>query len=236
IMDGSASLFSEKADLAPERNWTKKILTSGGKERCTFVLKDGNGIELLRQTEGEFDWTPESEISVGRQANYKCPEENVRTEDDCLQCGKTQELTGDLLSAVKSYDAALRKFPASYELNKAAGRLDAALKRFEEAAPHLAHVHERNTTDAEVSYYQAITLNALGKERAATERFEAAMRSPFGRAAAALELAELYARHNDLEKAEALVVESRKSAPEDLRAAEEEVAILHAVGRTEIAA
>src|SRR5215475_5371705 len=235
IMDGSASLFSEKSDLTPERNWSKKILIAGGKRKCTFALKDGNGITLLRQTEGEFDWTPESEISIGRQANYKCPAENARTEDDWLQCGKTDELNGDLLIAVKTYEQALRKFPTSYELNKAAGRLDAALKRFEEAAPRLAHVQERNTTDAEVSYYQAITLNALGNERAATERFEAAMRSPLHRAGAALQLAELYARHNNLEKAESLIVESRKSAPEDLRAAEVEVAILHARGKTELA-
>ena len=235
ITDGRASPFSEKADLTPERNWGKKITAADDKRKYTFVLKDGEGITLLRQTEGEYDWTPESEINVGPQTNYKCPEENARAEDDWLQCGKTDELNGDLLSAVRTYEEALRKFPTSYELNKAAGRLDAALKRFEEAAPRLQAIHERNTTDAEVSYYQAITLSALGNERAATEGFEAAMRSPLHRAAAALQLAELYARHNDLEKAEALIVESRKAAPEDLRTAEEEVAILRSRGKTELA-
>jgi tetratricopeptide (TPR) repeat protein len=235
MLDGNMSLFSEKADLAPEKNWSKKIPTKGSGRKYTFVMKDSHGVTVLRQTEGEYDWTPESEINIGPQTNYKCPVENARTEDDWLQCGKINELNGELLTAVKTYEEALRKFPASYELNKAAGRLDAGLKRFEEAAPRLQKAHDRNPTDGEVSYYQGITSNALENERAATEAFEAAMRSPLHRAAAALELAELHARRNDLEKAEELIAESRKSAPEDLRSAEEEVAILRARAKTDLA-
>src|SRR5207302_5985796 len=65
--------------------------------------------------------------------------------------------------------------------------------------------------------------------------FEAAMRSPLHRAAAALRLAEMYARRNDLDRAEDLTVQSRKSAPDDLRAAEELIALLNARGKTELA-
>src|SRR5207253_7201716 len=52
------------------------------------------------------------------------------------------------LAAMQTYQKALVKFPADFELLKAAGRLDTSLKRFEEAISHLAAAHDRNTTDA----------------------------------------------------------------------------------------
>jgi len=236
VLDGNVSLFSEKADLTPEKTWSKKVVVPNGDRKLTFDLKDAHGVALLRQTEGKYDWSPESEISVGPQSNYRIPGENARTEDDWLQSGQADELNGDLLSAAKTYNQALQKFPTSYELLKSAGRLDAGLKRFEEAAPRLAAAHERNTTDAEISYYLGITEESLGHEGAAIDAFEAAMRSPLNRAAAALRLAEMYARHNDLDRAEDLIAQSRKSAPDDLRAAEEQIALLNARGKTELAA
>jgi tetratricopeptide (TPR) repeat protein len=57
-------------------------------------------------------------------------------------------LNGNLLAAIQTYQKALVKFPADFELLKAGGRLDASLKRFEEAISHLAVAHDRNTTDA----------------------------------------------------------------------------------------
>ncbi len=236
VLDGNVSLFSEKADLTPEKTWSKQVVVANGDRKLTLDLKDAHGVALLHQTEGKYDWTPESEIIVGPQSNYRIPGENARTEDDWLQSGQADELNGDLLSAVKTYNQALQKFPTSYELIKSAGRLDAGLKRFEEAAPRLVAAHERNTTDAEISYYLGLTEESLGHEDVAIDAFEAAMRSPLHRAAAALRLAEMYARHNDLERAEDLIAQSRKSAPDDLRAAEEQIALLNARGKTELAA
>src|SRR6267142_572700 len=129
VLDGNVSLFSEKADLTPEKTWSKKVVVPNGDRKLTFDLKDAHGVALLRQTEGKYDWSPESEISVGPQSNYRIPGENARTEDDWLQSGQADELNGDLLSAAKTYNQALQKFPTSYELLKSAGRLDAGLKR-----------------------------------------------------------------------------------------------------------
>ncbi len=235
VLDGNASLFSEKADLTPEKTWSKKVVVTNGDRKLTFDLKDARGVALLHQTEGNYDWTPESEVSVGPQSNYKISEENARTEGAWLHSGETDESNGDLLSAVKTYNQALQKFPTSYELLKSAGRLDAGLKRFEDAVPRLAAAHERNTTDAEVSYYLGISEESLGHEQAAIDAFEAAMRSPLHRAAAALRLAEMYAQHTDWEKAEDLTAQSRESAPDDLRAAEEQIAVRNARGKTELA-
>src|SRR5207244_2863076 len=156
ILDGSTPLLNEKGDLVPEKVWKKEIQIPTASKKCTFELKSAENAVLLRQTEGEYDWTPESEVKVGPQISYSMPEEAQRTEDDWLQEGKTEELNGNLIAAVHTYQKALVKFPADFELLKAAGRLDASLNRFAEAAAHLAAAHERNTTDPEISYYLGI--------------------------------------------------------------------------------
>src|SRR5438046_28579 len=147
ILDGNTSLLNEKSDVVPERAWKREIQIPSATRNYTFELKNSEGALLLRQTEGEYDWTPESEIKVGPQISYTVPEERRRTEDDWLEQGKTEELNGNLLAALETYKEALVKFPTDFELLKAAGRLDASLERFEEAVSHLSAAHNRNTTD-----------------------------------------------------------------------------------------
>jgi len=232
ILDGNTSLLNEKADLVPDRVWKKEIRIPNASRKYTFQLKNSEDALLLRQTEGEYDWAPDSEIKVGPQISYAVPEETRRTEDDWLQQGKTEELNGNLLAATQTYQKALLKFPADFELLKAAGRLDASLMRFEEALSHLAAAHDRNTTDAEISYYLGIAYEGVEREKDAVDAYQEAMRLPSYRAAAALRLAEVQARLGGLKQATESLTISLQSAPEDLRAAEELAAALRAVGRT----
>ena len=164
---------------------------------------------LLRQTEGKYDWTADSEIKVGPQSNYVFAVEGARTEGDWLQAGKAQELDGDRLSARETYERALEKFPASFDLLKASGRLLTGLKRFDEAAPRLAAAHARNTTDGEISYYLGMADEGAGRERDAVDAYEAATRSPEHRGRAALRLAEWKARQGKFEEAMDFLAESR---------------------------
>jgi len=76
----------------------------------------------------------------------------------------------------------------------------------------------------------------VGRERDAVDCYEAAMRSPEHRASSALRLAELKAREGKLAQAGEFISESLKSSPDDLRAQEEQVAILSATGETAEAA
>ena len=101
--------------------------------KLKFELRDRAGAVLLAQVEGEYDWTPESEIKVGPQTSYAFPQESNRTVDDWLQLGISAELNGELLAAVNYYEEALRKFPSSLELQKASGRILASLQRYQEA-------------------------------------------------------------------------------------------------------
>jgi tetratricopeptide (TPR) repeat protein len=231
ILDGETVLLDEKTDLVSERVWKKEIRIPDDSRKYTFELRNSANALLLRQTEGEYDWTPDSEIKLGPQVSYSIPDEAQRTGDDWLQWGKNEELNGKLLAAVQTYQEALLKFPADFELLKAAGRLDAGLKRFEEAVTHLTAAHERDTSDAEISYYLGIALEGLGQENHAVDAFEAALRSPSHRAAAALRLGELQARHGALQQAKDSLTIALQSSPDDVRATEELAAILRALGR-----
>ncbi len=230
LLDGNEPLFTDQLDLTPEKTWRKLIPIADGVRRYSFELLDKDGKVLLRQTEGQYDWVPASEIKTGRQAHYEFPAEGRRSEDDWLQRAKAYELDGELLLAVKTYEKALQKFPSSFELLKAAGRLDASVYRFEEAAPRLAVAHARSTTDAEVSYYLGIASEGLGKNRTALEAYEEAMRAPIFRAAAALRLGEAKAREGNWANASKLIADGMQAAPGDLRAAEEFVAVQAASG------
>ncbi len=232
ILDGNSSLLNEKGDLVPERVWKREIQIPSASRKYTFELESGENALLLRQREGEYDWTPDSEIKVGPQISYKIPEETRRTEDDWLQQGKTEELNGNLLAALHTYQKALVKFPTGFELLKAAGRLDTCLERFEEAVSHLSAARGRNTTDAEISYYLGIAYEGVERENDAVDAYEGAMRLPSFRAAAALRLAELLARRGALNEAKDFLTKSLQSAPDDLRAGEELSSVLRALGRT----
>ena len=233
ILNGTTSLLQEKTDLAPERVWKKEVAIPNGAANLTFELRDRSGAVLLRQAEGQYDWVPESQIKLGPQASYKIPEQSRRTADDWLQLGKDEELNGNLMAAVQTYDRALEKFPSSFELLKAAGRLDASLCRFEEALPRLVAVRDRNTSDTEISYYLGMAYEGLDREEEAADAYREALRLPDFRAGAAMRLAEVQARAGKLEQAKELLTLSPQSAPDDLRATEELVAVRKALGEIE---
>ena len=229
-MERTHCLMSEKIS---RRNtlWKKDLPVPDPARKLRFELRDRDGAVLLAQVEGEYDWTPESEIKVGPQTSYAFPQESDRTVDDWLQLGITAELNGELLAAVNYYQKALRKFPSSLELQKASGRILAGLQRYQEAAGTLAAAHDRNTTDSETSYYLGISYEGLGRERDAVDAYQEAMRLPTYRAAAALRLGELRARQGALQEAENFLTISLHLRPNDLRAAEELTAVIRAMGR-----
>lgn len=236
ILLGDQEIFHEKTDLRPQQTWKHALVHPNPQKKYTFELRGAQGAVLLRQTEGEYDWTPLDQIHVGPQPSYRIPDRERRSEDDWLQLGDQQELDGNVLEALGTFQDGSRKFPESFELQKAAGRLCAALLRFEEAKNFLEPVHERNTSDAEVSYYLGIAYDGLGESRSAGGSFEAASRMPEFRGAGLLRLAELAAREGNLKQAEADLQLATKTVPDDLRTAEELTAVLGAEGQKEAAA
>jgi len=233
ILKGEQQVFHETTDLKPERSWIHQFPNADSQGKYTIEIQDGKGITLLRQTEGKYDWTPESEIHVGPQPSYQTPEPDKRTIDDWIQLGKEDELNGRNLSALDTYRKALDKFPDSFEAGKSAGRLAAGLLRHAEAKKLLEPLHERDTTDTEISYYLGVAYNGLGEIDHARAAFEQAERLPSFYSASALALGELLGREGDLRGAERHLSNAVRAAPDDLRALEELVAVKSGAGQSQ---
>ena len=230
---GDKTIFQEKGDLIPQRTWTHELANADPQQKYSFEVRDANDAVLLHQTEGQYDWTPIEDVHVGPQPSYQIPEPERRSEDDWVQLGKDQELDGNLLTALQTYQDALAKFSESFDLRKAAGRLYASLLRFHEAKPLLESVHARNTSDPEISYYLGIAYDGLGQNQQARESFEAAALLPAFRAASELRLGELSAREGNLKRAEFHLQLAADAGPNDLRTAEELTAVLGVEGQKE---
>lgn len=233
ILLADREVFQEKNDLTPEKTWKHDLANADPQQKYTFELRDSKNAVLLRQTEGEYDWTPMDQIHVGPQPSYHIPDPEHRTEDDWMQLGNEEELNGDLLPALQTYQNGLAKFPESFEMRKAAGRLCASLLRYPEAKSYLEPVYARDTSDPETSYYLGVAHDGLGENREARESYEAATRMPEFRAAGALRLAELSAREGNFKQAESYLQLANQAAPDDLRVAEELAAILRVEGERE---
>ena len=231
ISNGNQQVSQEKIDLAPERTWTHEVPSADSQAKYTIEIKDAKGIVLLRQTEGVYDWTPESEVKVGPQPAYHIPGPDQRSFDDWMQAGKEDELNGRVLRALDIYKETLRRFPDSFLAQKAAGRLATSLLRFDEAKGYLESCHARDTSDTEVSYYLGIAYDGLGEIQPAQAAYEQALRLPEFRSAAALRLGELLARSSDLNGAEKYLTQASSLTAGDLRAREELVAVKQALGK-----
>jgi len=233
IIKGDQALFHEAIDLTPEHSWIHEFPNADSQARYTIEIQDDKGTTLLRQTEGEYDWTPESEVHVGPQPSYRVPDPDKRTVDDWIQLGKDDELNGRNLSALETYKETLAKFPDSFEAKKAAGRLATGLLRFAEAKQYLEPVLARDTTDTEVSYYLGIAYDGVGETDHARAAFEQAERLPSFYPAAALLLGEWLARNGDLRGAERHLADVLRASPDDLRTLEELVAVKNALGESQ---
>jgi tetratricopeptide (TPR) repeat protein len=233
ISDGHSSVFNTQVDLIPERTWSRQVQVPDRSRKYTVEIRDHSGAVLIRETEDQYEWTPASEISVGPQRGYRVPDDSSRTEDDWLQLGKDQELNGKLLLALDTYKELVRRFPNSYAGLKAEGRLAATLLHYQTAVECLEQVHSRNTTDGEASYYLGIAYEGIGVGVKARPALENAYRMPEWRLAAGLQLAELSAREKEFGQAERYLEEALRISPDELRAAEELVAVQHAAGKNE---
>jgi len=116
------------------------------------------------------------------------------------------------------------------DASKAAGRLAAALLRYDEAKNFLEPAHARNTADPEISYYLGIAYDGLGETRKARAAYEEAQRfSSFSRRFRS-KLGELSARDGNLAESERHLTLAASAAPDDVRSLEELVAVTSAGG------
>jgi tetratricopeptide (TPR) repeat protein len=231
VWQGAQRVWNSRTDLIPEHTWSAQIPLANPQQKCAVEFRDPDGKLLMRHVEGEYDWTPASEVKLGPQASYQLPPPNNRSEDDWLQLGTDQELNGRLLDAYQTYTELLRRDPDNYAGQKAAGRLAVQLLHYAEAIQWLGSAQERNTTDGEVAYYLGLAYVGLQDALKARQAFEVAYRLPDWRAAAALELGEWAARAGDWRSAEEFLQHAAVLSPQ--RAMEELVAVRRVSGRAQ---
>ena len=212
IVQGDRVLADQKISLTPDRTWKLEIGKAAAAP-CTFELRDAAGAVLLRQTEGEYDWSPVSEIHTGPQS--------APAAGDVLQRGTDQELQGDLPGALRTYQAGLQHASGDLALSVAAGRLCAGLQRYQEAIQYLEPALAQETWNPEIAYYLGLAYDGMDEQAKARTAYETAARMPSWRAAASLKLGELLARGGDRNAA----LEFLHAAASDQRAAEEASAV-----------
>jgi tetratricopeptide (TPR) repeat protein len=232
LSQGSETLWHQTLDLDPAKTWTKTVDLKTSSPKATFELKDQNGHSLLKQTDGGYDWDPEGSIKVGPQTPYQMPGPEQRSADDWLQLGTDQEVNGQVVQAIQTYQTALKKFPHSFSLEVADGRLAASLQRYAEAVPLLQDAQKRDTPNSVVAYYLGISEAGLGNSREAESSFDIAFRQSTMRAAAATRLGEMQSREGNLPSAISFLTAALAAAPQDNLAQEELEAVIRASGDT----
>src|SRR5439155_24255920 len=91
----------------------------------------------------------------------------------------------------------------------------------------------RDTTDTEISYFLGLAHDCLGETEHARAAFEEAERLPSFYSASALAIGEWLGRRGDLSAAEPHLADAVRTAPEDLRALEELVAVKNSIGQSQ---
>ncbi|MEO6909482.1 MAG: DUF5107 domain-containing protein, partial [Edaphobacter sp.] len=226
------TLWSGTADLTPEKLWSHSVSVKDSSAKVTFELKDRAGNMLLQHTDGKYDWDADSTINVGPQHIYSTPDVADRNEGDWLQLATNQELNGKTVLALTTYKEALAKYPESFSLQKAAGRLAASLQHYAEAKKLLQAVQKQDTPDAEIAYYLGIAEDGLGQMREAQTDYEVAYRQAEFRSRAAARIGAMLARQGNLHEAQAFLKDAVEAAPLDIRVKEQLEAVTRAAGDT----
>jgi tetratricopeptide (TPR) repeat protein len=232
LLDGGRLVREEPFHLTPAEALHRVFAGLSAASRYTVEVRDDAGRALLTHTEGEFDMVPAAEVKVGPVPRTATPAADQRTDGDFVEVGQDQELNGKRLLAYETYREGRKRFPDSFPLLRAAGRLAVDLERYDEAADLLQQAAARATTDAGVRYHLGLARAALGDDAHARTEWEAARPFRAFAAAATLKLAQLEAREGPWPLALQRVREALASDPQTVRLGALEVALLRRAGRT----
>ena len=235
IKDKDRVVAEERVNLTPRDTWRKTLADLPAGSRYTVELRNAAGRVLMAHTENQYDWDPASEVKTGPQQAKRYPAPEKRSEGEFAEVGADDELNGRLIVAYENYRRGLERFPESFELSKAAGRLAVTLNRFAEAVEPLKKAQRLVTNDPEIHYYLGCAYNALGEARKARGEWERALTFRSLRPASALQLARLDAREGDRGAALREIREVVGEFPDMVRAGGMEVALLRQAKQVEAA-
>jgi tetratricopeptide (TPR) repeat protein len=230
VLNGTQAVASARASLSPRETF-RKAFSLPARATYTIEIRDQAGKVLLRHTEGEYDFVSRDKVQTGEQPAREFPAEANRGADDFMAVGTDQESNGELIVALKTYQAGLARFPNSIALNRAAGKLEVILSQYDLAAQHLSKALAWVNSDHETAYYLGLALAAQGDVREARTQWEFAQQSGSYHAPAMMMLATMEARAGDRLSALRMIQEVVSNRPELVRAGGMEIALLRSVQR-----
>ncbi len=232
VTGGGRTVLDERVDLTPAKVFTKELAAAPS---YTVKLTGSNGETYIEHTEGKYDMDGPAEEKPGPRAPRRFATPANRAEGDFVEIGKDQELNGQLLEAWATYQQGLKRFPASFELSRSAGRLAVHLMRYKDAETLLIAAQQQITNDVETHYYLGLALAGLDRFNEAKVQWERALVFRSHRPAAAFQLAKLAARRGDYAEALRKVRLALVEAPQPVNAGWLEVALLKRLGQQELA-
>ncbi len=235
VLDGNKLVDSEIVSLSPQTTFRKRLPNLSQSGPYTATLTDEAGRTILAHTQGKYDLLPVSDKSKELPLPYAYPPVENRSEGDFLELGNKQESDGEVLIALATYHEGLKRYPGSFVLHRAAGRLDVGLKQFDDAVLQLAPVLNRVSTDKEASYYLGLAYVAIGELQKARRALEVSEQFGTFRASALFELAALDARLGKLDDAHEKLATAYTEFPDARRVSDFDVTLLRHLGDLEAA-
>jgi tetratricopeptide (TPR) repeat protein len=235
VLDGDTLISSEKVSLSPRPTFRKRFPNLAPNKPFTVTLTDESGKTILTHTQGQYDFLPVSDIGKELPPSYAVAPVEKRGESDFLELGNKQESDGEVLIALATYREGLKRYPDSFVLHRAAGRLDVGLKQFDDAITQLTPVLNRVSTEKEASYYLGLAYVATGQLQKGRRAFEVSEQFGTFRAPSLFELAALDARKGELKKAREKLATAYTEFPDALRLGDFDVTLLRHLGDVEAA-
>lgn len=236
ITDGTREVVRERVDLSPVATFRKQYQGQLSAGIYTVVVTDADGGEVMRHTEGTYDFAGRGTPRGGPQPLRQAPPPSRRTDGDFVETGTDQEMNGRYLAALTTFREGLARYPDSLELNRAAGRLMVVLKQYEAAVPLLTKALVRVSHDREIAYYLGVAEQALGRSRQARLAWESTQQYGPHRPAALFQLAAVASRERAWDDALELLGHATSGGADLVRAGAMQVALLRTMTRTQEAA
>ncbi len=233
IHNGAEVIAAESVSLSPKTTFHKQFPNLPSQNTFTVTLIDESGTTILTHTEGKYDFLPKSEVPKKLPAAYVYPPVEKRSESDFLVMGTEQERNGEVLSALSTYRDGLKRFLESVPLQRAAGRLEVALKQYPEAIAQLSLVLTRISNDQEAAYYLGLAYVATGEPDKARRALEMSVQFGTFRAPSLFALAALDARTGDLDKAHQKLSMAYTEFADSARLSDLDVTVLRHLGNTQ---
>jgi len=226
LSDGTKSVATETVSLSPKNVFKKQFANLPASKTYTITLSDAAGIRLLTHTEGKYDFLPKFDIPKELPPAYVYPPAGKRSEGDFLEFGADQESNGEVIQALATYREGLKTYADSVPLRRAVGRLDVALKQYDDAVAQLVPALDRVSTDKEASYYLGLAYVHRNEPAKARRAFEVSVQYGSFRAPTLLEMAALDARTGQIEKAHDKLQLAYAEFSDSSRLADVDVAVL----------